>query len=222
MAHTIFGAGHTTDRQSRTTHCARRGRPGGPPEAVANQDVAVANAADGGIENVGENRRLANRSDTCEPPKEESPGAVAAATGAVLNDGGRFSSTIYDRRLAKATRLQEALDECDPAEAAAIICGYLERIWTGPPAVDPLGDDPRSALKADAVLWAAGASEAELVEVAHAALAELNHRPLHRNSIKRLLVSAWRFASERLPVGEMRRFLSRIDGQGRFWGRGSQ
>lgn len=150
--------------------------------------------------------------DTERPYQENGPDALAGAAGA-NQKSENFQSEGYPHRFDKARLLRDtlaALGAAHPAEALAICCGYAEAMGAGSPELDPFQN-----VRAGAQFWAAIATEAELIEHAIAAHAELGRRAVALNARKRLWVSEW----STFPVEERIAFLRRVDSQSRFHGR---
>lgn len=97
-------------------------------------------------------------------------------------------------------------------DAAQICMAFLESMETGGPTLG----DPFGMVAGDAALWADSAPAHELQAYGVAALDRLRTANLGINARKRLFAALWRSFKDE----DRKAFLSRVDAEGRFIGRG--
>ncbi|MGB3317285.1 MAG: hypothetical protein WBB85_23100 [Albidovulum sp.] len=141
----------------------------------------------------------------------ENPDALAGAIGADCK-ADSFTNPYYRLRAERATSLCMVLEDIDPADAAMICCSYLEEYGAGDPVHTAFGD-----IRADAEFWADCAHPAELEHYFAASMKRLGSMVQGIKARKRLIVALWASLSDQDRVA----FLSRIDPNGQFTGRGA-
>ena len=124
-----------------------------------------------------------------------------------------FQTPELSLRAELSAQLSYAISQCHPEDAAQIMAASLDDLAAG----DPPKSDPFGNLRADAAFWADTAHVAELEVYFAAALKSLGKRALGIQMRKRLFVAIW--AS--LTDADRKAFLSRVDAQGSFLGRGA-
>lgn len=97
-------------------------------------------------------------------------------------------------------------------DAAQICMAFLESMETGGPTLG----DPFGMVTGDAMFWADCAPAHELVAYGTAALNRLRGTALGIGTRKRLFAALWRSFKDE----DRKAFLSRVDAEGRFIGRG--
>lgn len=98
----------------------------------------------------------------------------------------------------------------DVAHVCDLLCGWLEENGAGYP--DP--DFMFGQMRDDAAFWADTATPAELEAYVAAGLRAIERRHFAQGAQKRLFVAFW----ERMSDADRRKFLSRVDPDGRFKG----
>lgn len=129
-----------------------------------------------------------------------------------MTDSHEISDPALRLRLEWARALCFALGECDPSDAAAICCAYLETVETGGPLYDPF-----EFTYGGAALWAEAAPVHEVTAFTLAGLRALPDALLSRPARKRCFAALW----AKFPHDDRRAFLARVDGEGAFHGKGA-
>lgn len=101
------------------------GRPGGLGQITDYQRARPVNPGNSPVDNNGDYRPLANLEIALHDPQNETPAALAGATGADQIEQV-FKSQTYCSRADTATALCYAIAECDPEDACVIIGAALD------------------------------------------------------------------------------------------------